>query len=116
MILDFEQALVMDFTDEPIVEREAFKDSDGSLHPPVYLMQSKAASNMLMEDKADDPIKLYEIARSLYREGKVTIDTSDLDLVERTIKQSKRFSPIVVAQVLLKIKEQRSKGETNAAH
>jgi hypothetical protein len=57
--------------------------------------------------EANDPnnaIKLFELGRKLHLEGKAEVDTADFELIEKTIKANKRYSNLVIAQILLAMK------------
>jgi hypothetical protein len=65
---------------------------------------AQIASNALVESNGEENIiKLYELAIAV-KSGPMKVDTADYDLIEKTIRQSKSYTILAKAQVLLAIK------------
>ena len=64
-----------------------------------------AAKILAESNNHERSIKLFEIAQKLFQDGSIEVDIEDYDLLEKTIKSSKNYANIVVAQILLAMKE-----------
>jgi hypothetical protein len=83
-------------------------DLDGGSFPEHPTM-AEVVANSLAKKLEGDPIKLYELAL-LVKKGSFSVDTADLDLIEKTIREDSTLTALAKGQILLEIKKQlRSK-------
>lgn len=57
------------------------------------------ANALIQAEKSQDPMKNWSLAQKFYKEDKVELDSSDVELIKTIIKAS-TFSNIIKAQVL----------------
>jgi len=58
----------------------------------------------LVSGTEGDAIKLYELALRI-KQGEVTLDTSDAELLERHVRESKTLTILAKGQILLELKK-----------
>lgn len=78
---------------------------DGGTNKKV--MMNETLANNLAIDLSEDPIKMLDIAKELYK-GSVELDESDMNKLEAFIKKCK-FTNIVKAQLLKEINKVKLK-------
>jgi len=77
---------------------EEFQDEKGE-----KVLMSEVLSNSLAVAKAvEDPLKMYEFAKGLYKDGFIEIDKSDLQKIKNFIEKE-QFSIMLKAQLLEEI-------------
>lgn len=82
------------------LEGNEVKDQSGtSLTFGHLLAQSLVSSN----GKAGDPIKFFDWALTLYKEGKIQIDASDINILEKFVIGNETLTCLVTAPILKKI-------------
>jgi len=88
-----------------LLKGKEIKDLDGqSFDPPVDM--AEVVSTSLVKRTDGDSIKLYEMALRL-RAGEVDLDSSDLELLESTVKSDQTLTALAKGQILLEIKRQK---------
>lgn len=79
-------------------------DLDGKSFQDKPIM-STVVANALASKQDGDPIKLYELALAI-KKGPVSIDTADLELVEKVIREDTGLTALAKGQILLEMKRQ----------
>lgn len=64
----------------------------------------KILANLLSQSTVGEPIKCWEMALKLYKDGEIEVDTTDKDLLEKVINASAAITAAGKAQLLLVIK------------
>lgn len=67
------------------------------------LMLSKALSSLLSNGNSGNPVKAWEMAVRVEKEGEIDVDTPDKEFVEKAIESS-NLTDAIKAQLLLVIK------------
>lgn len=65
--------------------------------------------NIALLQKKEDPIKSYELALKIHKEGFVEVDTSDYEYVYNAIKDAQGLHTLVKAQALKRMKADKEK-------
>jgi len=92
-----------------LLKGKEIKDLDGRpFDPPVGM--AEVVSTSLVKRTDGDSIKLYEMALRL-RAGEVDLDSSDLELLESTVKSDQTLTALAKGQILLEIKRQKDLSE-----
>ena len=88
-----------------LLKGKEIKDLDGQSFDPSVDM-AEVVSTSLVKRTDGDSIKLYEMALRL-RAGEVDLDSSDLELLESTVKSDQTLTALAKGQILLEIKRQK---------
>jgi len=107
MLVDFRGLIIQDLDGKDIPESPATEAKDGNPAQPVkYLTFSRAVSSILISDKTvNDPVKMYEMALSFRKNEFMDLGSEDLDTFEKAVKATGNYIPLVVGQILLKVRQ-----------
>jgi hypothetical protein len=82
--------------------KKALLDLDGNVIPGSEM--GSLVAQALVSGTDGDAVKLYELAMKV-KNGEVDLDTSDSELLERCIKESKTLTVLAKGQILLELKK-----------
>lgn len=82
-----------------------FKDLSGK-EVGGDLMNSIVA-NTLVQGKSDSTIKVYDMATTIFKDGIIELDSTDFDLLFKTIEDSEGLTTMGKAQILKELKSQK---------
>lgn len=61
---------------------------------------ARILANAMAFSKSQDPLKIFNIATELYKNGEINIDSSDLNLIKSFVESNQDFLNILKAQIL----------------
>lgn len=66
----------------------------------LELTIGEAIATVLVNEKQDDSLRAYALAREVYDTDKKDFNTSDLDFIKNSLRKTKIFTALVAGQVL----------------
>lgn len=66
----------------------------------VEFSYSVVIANALLMKSGGNPIKLYDLASKIYKDGKIEIDESDCALIRETIDQTQGVNNLIKGPIL----------------
>lgn len=104
MTIDLNRELV-ELNGEPIRDRNA----EGELESVTI---ARIVSRMLADKReSSDPVKDMEMAMELSKSGIISVYSSDLDSLKKSVKENKVYPSLILGQILKELEAQKSEAK-----